>query len=267
MSETNPYQAPVADLTTETPEAPDTFRLINPRSVPIGHGWSWIAGGFDHFKKEPGEWIQLTIVGLIIMIVLLLVPFGWFAVLGTTYVWIAGIMLGCRAQDRGEDFKLKYLFAGFSSKPVQLILLALIGISVIAIILGPTYMEMIAMNFRGGHPDPEAMRQLSEKLARHGGFFRTWLVTMVCSLPLDMAVWFTPALMVLNDVPLLRALKLSFIGCLKNILPFLLYIIIGMIIYLLSAIPLLLGLLVSLPTLMASWYTAYTDIFIEKAEV
>ena len=108
------------------------------------------------------------------------------------------------------------------------------------------------------------MKKITEKMANPGSFIRTYLIAMLFSIPLYMAVWFTPALMVLNDVPMFRAMKLSFIGCLKNILPFLLYFIIGFVLYLLSAIPLLLGLLVSVPVLMASIYTSYTDIYIES---
>lgn len=271
MSDTNPYQAPTANLATEAAAAAGTFRLINPRSVSIGHGWSWIADGFGHFKRNPGAWILLLIVGLLIFIAASFVPIvGQIAVMGTTYVWFAGIILGCRAQDNGEDFKLEHLFAGFSSKPGQLILLsiftAVVGVIVVIITMGPVFMDLIAMSSKGGQPDPEAMQQLTNQFPNPGDFFKTWLLTMLCTIPLYMAVWFAPALIVLNDVPLLRALKLSFIGCLKNILPFLLYFIIGMTLYMLSALPLLLGLLVFLPTMLASLYTSYTDIFIDRSE-
>lgn len=264
MSESNPYEAPAADLSQE-PVA-GKFQLRNPRSVSIGRGWEWIAGGFRHFGRNPGTWILMMIVGLILMIVLALVPvIGQFALMGTFYVWFAGILLGCRAQDIGEDLKLEHLFAGFSSKPLQLILLSVfmsvIGLIVVVISIGPIYLDLITM---GPQQDPEVMKELTEKMADPGNFLRTYLIAMLCSIPLYMAVWFAPALIVLNDVPVFRAMKLSFFGCLKNILPFLLYFIIAGIFYLLSAIPLLLGLLVSVPVLFASLYTSYTDIFIEN---
>ena len=264
MSETNPYQAPAADLSQE-PVA-GNFELTSPRSVSIGRGWGWIADGFGHFSRNPGTWILMMFVGLIIMIVLALVPIvGQFAIMGTFYVWLAGIIIGCREQDKGEDLKLEHLFAGFTSKPVQLILLSLfmsiIGLIIVVISIGPVYLDLITM---GPQQDPEVMRKLNEKMANPGVFLRSYLIALVCSIPLYMAVWFTPALVVLNDVPVFRAMKLSFLGCLKNILPFLLYFIIGFFLYMLSAIPLLLGLLVSIPVFFASLYTSYTDIFIER---
>lgn len=264
MSELNPYETPAADLSQEP--AADQFELTHPRSVSIGHGWGWIAGGFKLFSRNPGTWIIIMLVGMVITIVLALVPIvGQFAFIGTFYVWIGGILQGCRAQDRGEDLKLEHLFAGFSSKPLQLILLSvvmsIIGLVIGIIAFGPLYKDLIAM---GAQQDPEVMKKISEKMADPGIFFRNYLIAMLCSIPLYMAIWFTPALIVLNDVPVLRAMKLSFIGCLKNILPFLLYIIIGLFLYILSAIPLLLGLLVSIPVLFASIYSSYTDIYIKR---
>jgi uncharacterized membrane protein len=56
-------------------------------------------------------------------------------------------------------------------------------------------------------------------------------------------------------------MKQSFVGSLRNIVPFLLY---GLILFLLSIVatlPLLLGWLVLGPVLAASLYTAYKDIY------
>jgi len=264
MSEVNPYEAPAADLVIEP--AADNFEMTNPRAVSIGHGWGWIADGFDHFSKNPGTWILMMFVGMIMMIVLALVPIvGQFTIMGTTYVWIGGIIIGCRAQDRGEELKLEHLFAGFTSKPLQLIFLSVfmsvIGLTVLVVAMGPVYLELMTM---GSQPDPEVMQKLTDKMADPGVFLRTYVITLLCSIPLYMTIWFAPALIVLNDVPVFRAMKLSFIGCLKNILPFLLYFIVGFFLYILSALPLLLGLLVSIPVLFASLYTSYTDIFIER---
>ena len=49
---------------------------------------------------------------------------------------------------------------------------------------------------------------------------------------------------------------------LRNILPFLVYGIIAFVLLLLASIPLMLGLLVMMPVLIASIYTAYRDIYL-----
>jgi uncharacterized membrane protein len=62
-----------------------------------------------------------------------------------------------------------------------------------------------------------------------------------------------------------QALAQSFRACLRNIVPFLLYGVLLTIIFLIAAIPLGLGLLVAVPVLIASVYTAYRDIFYAPA--
>jgi uncharacterized membrane protein len=76
-----------------------------------------------------------------------------------------------------------------------------------------------------------------------------------------MAVWFAPCLVVFHDRDAIQAMKESFAGCLKNIMPFLLYGVIGFVILIVASIPLGLGLLVAGPVFAASIYTAYRDVY------
>jgi uncharacterized membrane protein len=62
-------------------------------------------------------------------------------------------------------------------------------------------------------------------------------------------------------VPVMQAFKLSFLGCLKNILPFLVFGLIALVLFFVSAIPFLLGWIVVMPVLTIAVYTAYRDIF------
>jgi uncharacterized membrane protein len=57
------------------------------------------------------------------------------------------------------------------------------------------------------------------------------------------------------------ALKASFFACLKNIVPFLVYGIVGFVLAIVASIPVMLGWLVLGPVFIASVYTAYRDIF------
>jgi len=81
------------------------------------------------------------------------------------------------------------------------------------------------------------------------------------SMPLYMATWFAPALIVLRDLSVGAALKASFFACLRNWLPFLVYGLVLMVLGVVAAIPAGLGYLVLIPVLTASVYTAYLDIF------
>ena len=76
-----------------------------------------------------------------------------------------------------------------------------------------------------------------------------------------MAYWYAPVLIGLHNLTVLEAMKLSFIACLKNMLPFLLYGLIFMVILVVAIIPFGLGLIVAVPVMMTSLYTSYVDVF------
>jgi uncharacterized membrane protein len=78
-----------------------------------------------------------------------------------------------------------------------------------------------------------------------------------------MATWFAPALVVFHGMGAGAAMKASFLGCLKNILPFLLYGVVLFVFSILASLPLLLGWLVLGPVLAASVYTSYRDIYLK----
>jgi uncharacterized membrane protein len=94
-----------------------------------------------------------------------------------------------------------------------------------------------------------------------GSFMLAWLVALALSIPIYMALWFAPALVVLREMAPVEAIKESFLGCLKNILPFLVYSIVLMVLGIVAAIPLGLGWLVLGPTMIASVYVSYRDIY------
>ena len=81
------------------------------------------------------------------------------------------------------------------------------------------------------------------------------------AIPVAMAVWFGAPLILFHDLRPLQAFRMSFTGCLRNILPFLLYGIVVFVLLILAMLPFLLGLLVLIPVGMASLYTSYRDIF------
>jgi uncharacterized membrane protein len=82
------------------------------------------------------------------------------------------------------------------------------------------------------------------------------------TVPLLMAVWFAPALVIFHDLGPTQAMKDSFTGCLRNIVPFLLYSVIWLVLSIIASIPLGLGWLVLGPMTAASIYTAYRDIYL-----
>ena len=252
----NPYQTPNSEVEPET--IGQTYQLVAPKSVSVGRGWGWIADGFSLFKRSPGSWILTVLIWLVIMIGVSLIPLlGQIALMLTTYIFIGGIMLGCRAQDDGKPFEINHLFAGFSNSTSSLLLLsvvvAILSMVVMVITMGPLYFSLLT-------GDPAANQQIMDDFS---GVILSILFGMLLLIPLLMCIWFAPALIVLHKVGIMEACKLSFFGCLKNFVPFLLYGVIGLLLYIVAIIPLALGLLVFFPVILASIYTSYKDIFIE----
>src|SRR5690606_14156021 len=67
----------------------------------------------------------------------------------------------------------------------------------------------------------------------------------------------------LHEVAPVEAMRLSFIGCLRNILTFLVYGVLLFILSILASIPFGLGWLVLLPIIVGSIYAGYRDIFLQ----
>jgi uncharacterized membrane protein len=92
-------------------------------------------------------------------------------------------------------------------------------------------------------------------------FVLALLVVLALAVPLYMALWFAPSLIVFNQLKPVDAMKASFFACLKNIVPFLFYGIIMIVLCIIAAIPFGLGFLVLGPVAIASIYAGYRDIF------
>jgi uncharacterized membrane protein len=93
------------------------------------------------------------------------------------------------------------------------------------------------------------------------GFLIAILLGLLVTIPLMMSYVFAPALVALDDMKALTAMKLSFMGCLKNLLPFTVYGLLAMVLLFIGSLPMGLGLLVVLPLLTAALYSSYRDIY------
>jgi uncharacterized membrane protein len=254
----NPYQAPTAQLQETGAEG----EMTGPVSVPFSHGSSWISRAFsDYFKSNALGWIGAFVVFAVISIVIQLIPLLGMVVSSLlSPVFVAGMMLGAKAQDEGEDFTVGHLFAGFKESTGQLVLVGLfylIGTIAVMLIAGIVMGSSFAMlGMMEG--DPAAGQAMAQNPM---AILLPVLVMLALLLPLMMAYWFAPALVALDGISAVSAMKLSFVGCLRNVLPFLLYGIVMFVLSILAAIPLFLGFLVLLPVMIASMYTAYRDIY------
>ena len=231
--------------------------MMGGRAVSAGQGWTWIADGFGLFKKAPGMWIALVIVLFVILLVLAFIPLlGAVATFLLMPIFLGGLMLGCQVQQGGGALEVGHLFAGFKEQTANLIVLGALSIAGMFIVILPVIAIVGTGAFFG------AMRGDAAGIVAIGGsFVLAWLIAMALSIPIYMALWFAPALVVLRGLAPVAALKESFVGCLKNVVPFLVYGIVLLVLGIVAAIPLGLGWLVLGPVAIASIYVSYRDIY------
>jgi uncharacterized membrane protein len=227
------------------------------RTVDAGRGWDWIVEAFALFRRQPGMWILIVLLAGILFIAISMIPvLGSLASALLLPIFGGGLMLGCKDMDRGGTLELAHLFAGFKEKAGSLVMVGvfnlvgwvIIALAVAAVVGGGVLMGML----RGGMPGA-GISIVSMLIGA--------LLVAGLSVPLYMAAWFAPALIVLRDLAPGAALKASFFACLRNWIPFMLYSVVLLVLCLVAAIPAGLGFLVLIPVLAASVYTAYRDIF------
>ena len=282
----NPYaapSAPVADF--HPPQDRGTF-IKEGQVVPAGHGWDWWRRGFAIFRASPWMWMVITVVMMGIFFaagaVFAGLGFGMTRSPATVFalmsllalaftvlypVFEGGLMLAARAADEGEAPHVGHLFAGFNQAGGTLAAvggLLLVANIVIQFVVGMVFAAWMAKGMTG---DPVAMMQRGALVL---------LVYLALAIPLIMAFWFAPALVVFNGLSALEAMRCSFVACLKNLVPFLIYGLVGLA---LSVVLLLvMGIFVAitrgfgliliivltfsiLPIILGSIYAGYRDIY------
>jgi len=285
----NPYAAPKADLGVEQKGA--GIFLEEPQKVPAGHGWRWIVDGLALFFREFWKWIAMALVFFVIMVPVSIIP-----ILGNiinsflSILFVGGFFIGAHSLYQGNGLRFEHLFSGFTQNRNQLLLLGLyylVGMLLIAVIaMLPVGTAAIFILLGTGFEDPDVMAYLIEE--KMGLIMLGVAIGLFLSVPFMMSFWFAPALIAVSGRSCSTALRLSFRGTVRNMLPFLVYGI-GLLIfalaffaamtaltgalaffldegtYFLAAIvPLLLFLLLGLPLSIGvglSAYTGFRDIY------
>lgn len=230
-------------------------------TVSAGHGWLWIKQAFGLYKMSPLIWIALCVTILLLGALLGMIP-----VIGTLIFQLiapaltAGLILGCDAQKQGEELEIAHLLAGFKSHGAQLITIGgiyLTGMLIIAAIVGFLGGEPLILALTAGHPDAKSIA--ASNLMSIGAL--PVLVGLALLLPLLMAYWFAPALIVFGNMSPVAAMKTSLVASSNNFAPFLVYGVITFGLLILATLPLMLGFLVMIPIAFISYYTSFQDVF------
>jgi hypothetical protein len=257
----NPYAAPKTHVADVPEQASDGNFIAEGRSRPAGNGWRWIKSARALTKTSIWLWMGIFIVFVVISVGLSAVPvIGSLALYFIMPVLFGGIMLTCDKANQGKEISFGDFFSGFGSHFGRLagiglatLLMYLVIFGVIAAIFGSAAALVLS-----GMEQPQASDP-----AIAIGIAVAALALLALSVPIYMAVWFSYALVTINNFTVVKALKTSFSGCLKNVVPFLIYGVMMFLLAIAATIPLLLGWLIVGPILFASFYTGYRDIFYE----
>ncbi len=260
---TNPYAAPQARVHDAGPVvAADGNFVPEGQSLSAGQGWQWLQDGWALFRAQPGMWIGITIALFVFYVIVGLIPWiGQLAATLLTPVIAGGLLLGLKSLDEGGELTFGHLVEGF--RIPQTGRLVMIGVAslvatiaivlVVMVIAGAGWGLSMMGGGQGGMAGPGLLMGVVAAL-----------VALAISVPLYMALWFAPALVTFHDYAPVQALKTSFFACLRNIVPFLVYGIVAMLLAMVALIPFGLGLLVLMPVIIASVYTAYRDVFFAR---
>lgn len=260
-------QAPDPDL--HHPERSETLQAAaSPlgRILTAGRGVDWWARGWTLFAKSPWVWIAITLTWIVTMAVLNRVPFlGPIAVTLLYPLLFGGVLVGTRELDRGGHLRFDHLFACCNKRSLPLLVLALILLAawcVLWLLAGSVLVGIAGMGTLGTLlAGDDAILGIAALSALGFGAMVTLLVTALVSVPLFMAGWFAPPLVLFRGDEPLAALKTSLFAAARNTAPFLIYGLIGLALMVAATIPFGLGWLILMPVSAASLYAAYEDIF------
>src|SRR5262249_28740049 len=186
-----------------------------------------------------------------------ILPAGSFLFYLLSPILLAGLMIGCESLANDDELELSHLFAGFSRSPGSLLLVGLLYL--VGTVAAFVFVALVFVLLAGGSTLGLLMKagdiaDLPDLLATGGlvlSFLVACLIFLALLIPLLMAYWFAPSLVVFHRLEPLEAMKMSFIGCLKNWVAFLIWGLLGLVLAIIATIPFMLGRLVAWPVFLA----------------
>lgn len=189
-------------------------------------GVAWLRNGWALLRQRPLIWLVILFAYLLISMALyvFLPLIGLILFYLVDPIFVVGFMLGCRALDTGHPLEVTHLFAAFRRNAARLVTIG--GINLIGRILIFGAMGLLFVN--SGYMDYlDLLEQGNFEVLLSAGVelqMVLWLAVLTgLMLPLYMAYWFAPALVEFDEIEPVDAMRLSFLGCLRNLKAFLVY--------------------------------------------
>lgn len=252
-------------------------------TLPAGHGWRWLSDGFAIFLRKRLVLSFLVLGYFMVMALIGAVPvIGRIVAMLLIPVFSVSLMNACRLLEQGNPLLPPLLFSCFRKNLRPLLVLGVIYIIASLVIFGIVAMiddgVLLQLVFLGRQPDEQVLASEEVRLAGQ--------LALALFVPLMIAYWYAPMLVAWNDLPAAKSLFFSFVACVRNWRAFLVYcaaivafgaflpgLLVGVLISLIpssgglfiSVLTLLIVLFV-VPTLYASFYVSYRDVFVSIDE-
>jgi uncharacterized membrane protein len=242
--------------------------MMEIQKVPVSHGMLWIQHGYRLIMRSPLHAVSLAMTFMLGLMLAMLIPVGGiFLAMLLMPVLMAGYMRVCRALEYSEKVQAGYIFAGFKQMTAQLVsvggmlLLGIITVSMLTVMLGGETLSTLLNSYQ---KDLDTGALLEAMLAPGSGMVGVILLAVVLLFTLMLALQYAPMLVFFDKKTPMQALKLSMRGSLRNVIPLSVYsMLMQLIAFAASVIPLNLGMLLLLPIALTSMYVSYRDIFSE----
>lgn len=246
----NPYAAPKAAVSDTQIQGYEDGAVVIPggQGVGVDRGVIWIAEGWRLFRMEIGLWIGVTVfLGVIFIFPIISYLAGLFYP-----VFNAGLMKMSQDSWHGRPTNFGELFVGFKNRIGSLMLITLVNFAA-TIVIAVIVFAMLGIGFATLATPEQAVLTVILGV----------LIVFALMLPLYMATWYAPALILLNDYDIGQALKDSFLGCLKNVFPLFVWSVVIFVLFFIACMPVFLGLLILMPVVFTSVYASYRDIYLQ----
>src|SRR5438128_8388761 len=173
---------------------------------PAIQGWRWLQRAFAMFRRYWVIWSLLVVAYLVLISLIAPIPYlGRSAAFILKPIFTVGFLAAAWSQERGEDPKLSQLFAGFRSNLYALVPIGFVyWIGIMLALLATAWGDqgtMARFIFYGEIPRDDYLS--SPELER------AMLIALACAVPVVLANWFAPALVVFGDAVPIAALTTS----------------------------------------------------------
>ena len=248
------------------------------QNLPAASGWQWLSHGFAIYRRNPLLFaLQVMSYWFIILLINIVPLLGTLIAALINPALLVGLMLSARQLEQDKSVSVRTLFEAFRGDYKPLLWLG--GLYLLA--------SLAALSLSVLADGGEFLRFLTSDKTEGGAAAEgaMWLpITFVACgmLPVFMAWWFAPVLVAWHQQTVGKALFFSFMACAINWRPFLVYslaliVVAGILpglalgvlgVLLPASLAPLLGTAtlfaaagVLAPTIFASFYVAYRDIF------